>query len=63
MKLELINCPSGDWQVLKVDGVIIYQGHHIPDYEWLGILANFCHVKKTEISDEDMEAGTYYGTE
>ena len=63
MKIELINCPSGDWQVLKVDDVIIYEGHHIPDSTWLSILENFSFVKKTEISDKQMEEGSYYGTE
>lgn len=63
MIVELINCPSADWQVLKVDDVIIYQGHHIPDATWLSILENFSFVKKTEISDKQMEEGAYYGTE
>lgn len=62
MIVELINCPSADWQVLKVDDTIMYEGHHIPDSVWLDILENFSAVKKTEISDEQMESGEYYGT-
>jgi hypothetical protein len=60
MKIELINCESGDWEVLKVDGTIYHEGHHIPDFTYHKLLKNLgAKIKNKTISDEDMENGKY----
>lgn len=51
--IELIICPEGDWRVLKINGVVFYQGHEIMWEEVLRFLGyNF---KITCISNKEME--------
>jgi hypothetical protein len=58
--IELISCESGDWEVLKFDDEIIYEGHEIPTDVWLGIIQSLgCDVATKVISDEEMENGEY----
>lgn len=58
--IKLIGNESGDWKVLKVDDKIYYQGHSIPDFIWLDLLADLCfEVESESISDEDMEDENY----
>ncbi len=60
MKIELITCESGDWEVLKVDGEVRYEGHSIKIYECLELLEELgCDIFEKEISDDDMEMGDY----
>lgn len=61
MKIEIISCESGDWEVLKVDDEVYYQGHEIHNEIWIRLLKSKFNVKfvETEISDEDMEMGNY----
>lgn len=60
--IEYITCESGDWYVLKKSGEIIYEGHSVPDYIWLGLLntTNGVTLTVTALSDEDMQLGTYH---
>lgn len=58
--IKLINNKSGDWEVLKVDNKIYYQGHSIPSFIWLDLLADLCfEVESESISDKDMEEENY----
>ncbi len=58
--IKLIGNESGDWKVLKIDDKIYYQGHSIPDFIWLDLLADLCfEVESESISDDDMENGNY----
>lgn len=51
--IELIVCPDGDWEVLKIDGEIFEQGHSIQWEEVIRFLGyNF---KETCISNKEME--------
>lgn len=60
-QIEFITCVAGDWEVLKLNGVIVAEGHKIHEDEWLGLLKQEfgCEVMETELSDEDMEMGNY----
>lgn len=58
-KLEFITCESGDWEVIKINGKVYYEGHSIPSEVWLSILNEFHEIKNTEITDDEMEAGIY----
>lgn len=61
MKIEIISCESGDWEVLKVDDEIYYEGHSIPNEIWIRLLRGKLDVEcvESDISDEDMEMGNY----
>lgn len=56
--VKFINCESGDWQILEVDGVEWASGHSISEHDWLGLLSEHfdCMIECTCISDEEMEA-------
>lgn len=56
-EIKLINCESGDWDVLIIDGKIFDEAHSIQDDVWLDLLKSKLGVdcKKITISDEDME--------
>jgi len=60
--IELINCESGDWEVLRMNlgEDYKYEGHSIPDFAWIKILKKlgFTVIEKS-ISDEDMEMGNF----
>ena len=62
-KVEFITCPEGDWEVLRVDGKLFYENHHIPAETWLELLGGLyrkrVEVVQREISDADMEYGIY----
>ena len=55
--VKLINCESGDWQILEVNGTEWASGHNISDVDWLGLLSDHfnCMVECEYISDEEME--------
>lgn len=55
--IKLITCESGDWQILKVNGVEFASGHDIPDYKWIELLSKHygCETEIECISDEEME--------
>lgn len=57
-RVKVINCESGDWQILEVNGVVWASGHHISEHDWLGLLSEHfdCMIECTCISDEEMEA-------
>lgn len=63
--IELISCETGDWEVLKYKtkndkDYISIEGHSISNWDWIELLKHLGYeVKKTEISDEDMENGNY----
>ena len=55
MKIELLGCESGDWEVVRVDGEIMCSTHRVRFLDWerifkkLGIDAVF-----DELTDEEM---------
>lgn len=54
-KVEIITNNSGDYEVLKADDSIIWSGHSIPHYVFLGLLVKLgIKTETTEISDEEM---------
>ena len=54
--IELINCESHDWQILKVDGEVIMSDHTISEFYWLKLLEELgCIVKTTTVSNEEIE--------
>lgn len=56
LKIELITCESGDYEVLKVNDEIYYTGHSIPNDIWLEVFKlSGNKIIKTSISDEEME--------
>lgn len=60
--IELINCESGDWEVLRVNlgEDFEYSGHSIPNHEWIRLLKMLGYeVEIKTISDEDMEEENY----
>jgi hypothetical protein len=60
MKVRLISCESGDWDVLEVDGEVYHEGHSIPDSVWLQLVEMLGAETETEvISDEAMEMSEY----
>lgn len=61
MEIELITCECGDWEVLKVDGKVFYEGHKIESDVWIELLSKTVgiEVKEKEISNEDMENENY----
>jgi len=57
---EFITCEAGDWEVLKLNGEIVAEGHSINRHQWVEILKDLgCNFEEREISDEDMEMGEY----
>ena len=56
--VKVINCESGDWQILEVNGVEWASGHQITEHDWLGLLSEHfdCMIECICISDEEMEA-------
>lgn len=59
-KIEIITCPTGDWEVLKFNGELFADGHSIRQHDWIELLRKLGHeVIETEISDEQMENGDY----
>lgn len=51
--IELITCESGDWEILKVGGLIVDAGHEINWSEVVKFLGyNF---KEEYLTDESME--------
>ena len=66
VKLELITCEAGDWEILRMDGKESFisdyeaEGHSISNYDWIQLLKVLgFEVTEKEISDEDMEDGRY----
>lgn len=62
MHIEHITNKSGEWFALKLDGEVFYDGHSIPHWVWLDLIAKASPnvlVDEKEISDEDMEEGDY----
>lgn len=59
-KIEHITCPSGDWEILKLNGETLDSGHSIPTHSWLEAFAAIGHVVvQTERTDEEMEESPY----
>jgi len=60
MKIKLITCERGDWEVLIIDDKVEYEGHNIPNFVYHSALAKLgCPVVCEEITDEAMEEGDY----
>lgn len=60
MKIDYYTCESGDWEVLKVDGIIYTDTHSLSSYHFLKLLEeNSCEVTRHELTDEEMEDGIY----
>lgn len=58
--IELVTCPDGDWEVLKVNNNLFAEGHSIRNADWTELLHFLGHtVHKTEVSNEDMDTGNY----
>lgn len=61
--VEYITCPSGDWEVLQVDGELFYEGRSVPAEKWLELLGGLyrkrAEIIQREVSDESMEYGIY----
>ncbi len=59
VNIEYITCESGDWEILKVDDEYFFSGHNIPTHVWLYLLEGLSNVnivvKRTELTDEEME--------
>ena len=55
--LQLIKSSEGDWEILKKDNEIIYSGHSIPSFVWLGLIQTLgCNVEEVETDNiEDFE--------
>ena len=59
-EIEIITCDSGDWEVIKVNNEIYYEGHSTPNDIWVELFEDLgVNVFKTNLSDEDMEYGKY----
>jgi hypothetical protein len=56
-RVKLINCESGDWQILEINGFKWASGHSISEYDWLGLLSEHfdAQIECDCISDEEME--------
>lgn len=60
MRIKLISCGSGDWEVLMVDNEVFHEGHRIPTHIWMDLLSELGNTAiQQEISDEDMENQVY----
>lgn len=58
--VELFVNESGDWAVLKVNGKVYAEGHRIPEDVWLKLIEQLGNrISSKEVSDEDMENGSY----
>lgn len=57
-KVEFIDCPAGDWTVVKLDGELFAEGHSVNIHMITDLLSRLgVDVLQREISDEDMENG------
>jgi hypothetical protein len=54
--IELRKCTSGDWVQMIINHRLVFEGHSIPDFIWLDVLAdtNF-DVSETEYSEEEID--------
>lgn len=55
--VKVINCESGDWQILEVNGVEWASRQRLTEHDWIGLLSEHfdCMIECQCISDEDME--------
>lgn len=56
--MTIINCESGDWEGLYVNGILQYEGHSINARDFINLIRKykvFKDVQCFEISDEHME--------
>ena len=62
-KLEYITCPAGDWEIIKLDDEVFFEGHSLPTEEAINLIAELLprrvEIIRREVSDEDMEYGIY----
>ena len=60
--IELLTCPSGEWEVLKLDGDLYGSRDSIPNYMWIGLIKELTGIDviQKEVSDDYMENGEYY---
>lgn len=67
MKIELITCEEGDWEVVRVDGVEVFANHRAEFDDWGKVLQKISNdsdfssldVEYKVIPDDDMEVGNY----
>lgn len=58
--VELLTCPSGDWEILLVNGEYFTSGHAVCVHDWLNVMRLLGHdVVERTISDEKMEVEDY----
>lgn len=61
LTIEHITCPSGDYEVVLINGSVDYAGNSIPTFYWIDLLKSFGFtVRSTEVSDEQMIEGKYF---
>lgn len=62
-KLEYITCPAGDWEIIKLDDEVFFEGHSLPTEEAINLIAELLprrvEISRREVPDEDMEYGIY----
>lgn len=59
-KVEIFTNESGDWTIVKLNGEVFEEGHSIPTHRWLALIKEIGNeVSEKEISDEDMESGSF----
>ena len=55
-RIELRKWTSGDWVQMIINHRVVYEGHSIPDFIWLDVLADTgFEVLETEYNEEDDE--------
>ena len=55
-RIELRKWTSGDWVQMIINHRGVYEGHSIPDFIWLDVLADTgFEVLETEYNEEDDE--------
>ena len=60
LRIELVTCGDGDWEVLKLNDKIFAENHRLSNSDWVMLLTKLGYrVKEFEVSDEDMEMGNY----
>jgi len=58
--VELIKGEDGDWEVLKINGNIYFEGHSIHTDSWLEILQDLgVEVSERWLDQKAMENGDY----
>lgn len=59
--VELITCEDGDWEVLRLNGEVVADGHSIAPFEWRELITKLTgiEVEHREISNENMLDGNY----